>query len=74
MQLQIVTYLVRRGFDPKAADVRQREHAAIVHALEKRDAAALKNALRTHVLTTERAILATLTADNERRERSVRRK
>ena len=74
MQLQIVTYLVRRGFDQKAADIRQREHAAIVRALESRDASALKNALRSHVLTTEQAILATLSADNERRERSLRRK
>lgn len=74
IQLQIVTYLVRRGFDPKAAAARHREHTAIVKALEKRDASALKNALSTHVLTTERAILATLTAESERREKSVRRK
>jgi DNA-binding GntR family transcriptional regulator len=74
IQLQIVTYLVQRGFDPKAADARQREHAAIVKALEKRDAQALKSALRAHVLTTERAILATLTADSERREKTAVRK
>ncbi len=73
IQLQIVTYLVRRGFDPKAADVRQREHAAIVKALEDRDAKALKSALRAHVLTTERAILASLAADDARRQKvSVR--
>jgi DNA-binding GntR family transcriptional regulator len=71
IQLQIVTYLVQRGFDTKAADARQREHAIIVKALEKRDAQGLKNALRTHVLTTERAILATLTADSERREKAT---
>lgn len=72
IQLQIVTYLLRRGFDKKAADARHREHETIVQALEKRDAKTLKNALRTHVLTTERAILATLT-DSEERESALRR-
>lgn len=67
IQLQIVTYLVRRGFDPKAADARQREHVTIVKALESRNAQALKSALRTHVLTTERAILATLIDDEARK-------
>ncbi len=67
IQLQIVTYLVRRGFDTKAADARQREHATIVKALESRNAQTLKSALRTHVLTTERAILATLTDDEARK-------
>jgi DNA-binding GntR family transcriptional regulator len=67
IQLQIVTYLLHRGFDKKAADERQREHEAIVTALEKRDARALKAALRTHVLTTERAILATVTASEKRK-------
>lgn len=73
IQLQIVTYLLRRGFDPKAAAARHREHEIIVKALEKRDAKALKDALRTHVMTTERAILATLT-DSEKRERALRRR
>ncbi|EFI53262.1 MULTISPECIES: GntR family transcriptional regulator [Afipia] len=73
IQLQIVTYLLRRGFDKKAADARHREHETIVKALEKRDAKVLKNALRTHVMTTESAILATLT-DSEKRERTLRRK
>ncbi|MBN8969733.1 MAG: GntR family transcriptional regulator [Rhizobiales bacterium] len=73
IQLQIVTYLLRRGFNKKAADARHREHETIVRALEKRDVKALKNALRTHVMTTERAILATLT-DSENRERTLRRK
>jgi len=71
IQLQIVTYLLQRGFDTKAADARQREHAIIVKALEKKDARALKSALHAHALTTERAILATLTADSERREKAA---
>jgi DNA-binding GntR family transcriptional regulator len=74
IQLQIVTYLVQRGFDSKAADARHREHATIVKALEKRDAQALKHALRTHVMTTERAILAALTADSERRQKAAERR
>jgi DNA-binding GntR family transcriptional regulator len=74
IQLQIVTYLVQRGFDSKAADARHREHATIVKALEKRDAQALKHALRTHVMTTERTILAALTADSERRQRTAERR
>jgi len=74
IQLQIVTYLVQRGFDSKAADARHREHATIVKALEKRDAQALKHALRTHVMTTERAILAALTADSERRQKTAERR
>lgn len=69
IQLQIVSYLVQRGFGTKAADARQREHTTIVKALEKRDAGALKEALRTHVVTTEKAILASLQADQERRGR-----
>lgn len=67
MQVQIVTYLLKRGFDPKAAAIRQKEHVGIVKALEDRNASALKNALRSHALTTERAILATL-SDTENRE------
>jgi DNA-binding GntR family transcriptional regulator len=74
IQLQIVTYLVQRGFDSKAADARHREHATIVKALEKRDAQALKHALRTHVMTTERTILAALTADSERRQKAAERR
>lgn len=73
IQLQIVTYLLRGGFEKKAADVRRREHALIVDALEQRNAKMLKEALRTHVMTTEQAILATLT-DSENRERSLRRR
>ena len=73
IQLQIVTYLLHRGFDKKAADARHREHETILKALEKRDAKALKNALRTHVMTTESPILAALT-DREKWERALRRK
>ncbi|WP_213774597.1 GntR family transcriptional regulator [Bradyrhizobium sp. dw_78] len=66
IQLQIVTYLIRRGFDRTAADARQREHSAIVKALEQRSAKSLRTALRNHVSTTERAILATLSDSGAR--------
>jgi DNA-binding GntR family transcriptional regulator len=70
IQLQIVSYLVQRGFGTKAADARQKEHATIVRALEKRDAGALRAALRAHVITTEQTILASLQAEDERRSNS----
>lgn len=73
IQLQIVTYLVRRGFDPQAAEVRQREHAAIVAALERGDVKGLKAALKSHVTTTERAILAAL-SEADARQTSRRRR
>ena len=65
IQVQIVTYLIKRGFDKKAATDRQREHASIVKALESRSAATLRAALRLHTQTSERAILATLKNDQE---------
>ncbi len=65
MQLQIVTYLMQRGFDPKAAERRQREHGAIVKALVARDAKQLKVALRSHAETTETAILASLPPERQ---------
>lgn len=71
LQLQIVSYLVQRGFGTKAADARQKEHVTIVKALEKRDAEALKQALRKHVITSEQAILASLQADGERRGKAT---
>ena len=75
IQLQIVTYLVQRGFDPKAAERRQREHAAIVKSLAARNGSQLKAALRSHAETTEVAILATLKpagpAAARRRERAA---
>jgi DNA-binding GntR family transcriptional regulator len=58
IQMQVVTYLMERGVNPKEIAVRQKEHVAIVAALEKRDLKALKSALREHILTTERAILS----------------
>lgn len=64
MHLQIVTYLVQRGFDPKAAERRQREHELIARALAARDGHALKRALRAHSETTERVILASLDASS----------
>ncbi|MBX9587676.1 MAG: GntR family transcriptional regulator [Hyphomonadaceae bacterium] len=62
MHLQIVTYLVQRGYDPKAAERRQREHELIARALASRNAKALKTALRDHSETTEQVILASLDA------------
>lgn len=62
IQLQIVTYLLRRGYDPKAAERRQREHVAIVKAIAARDIRQLKAALRSHTETTEIAILNTMKA------------
>lgn len=60
MQVQIVTYLIHRGHDPKAASIRQKEHEQIVKALERRDAAMLKRLLKQHAHATESAILASL--------------
>lgn len=57
LQLQIVTYLIRQGFNKDAAELRQREHEAIVGALEARDAGRLKQLLRTHTATTEATVL-----------------
>jgi DNA-binding GntR family transcriptional regulator len=58
IQMQVVTYLMERGVNPKEVETRQKEHVAIVTALEERSAKALKAALRDHVLTTERALLS----------------
>jgi len=58
IQMQVVTYLMERGVNPKEVETRQKEHTAIVAALEERSAKALKTALRDHVLTTERALLS----------------
>lgn len=60
IQAQIVTYLVRRGFDPKASERRQREHEDILKAMTARNSKSLKAALRAHAQTTEEAILQTL--------------
>lgn len=70
MQLQIVTYLVQRGFDPDAVERRQHEHGAIVKALAARDARQLKAALRSHSETTETAILANMPAERQSRQAS----
>jgi DNA-binding GntR family transcriptional regulator len=58
IQMQVVTYLMERGVNPKEVATRQKEHVAIVAALESRDVKALKTALREHILTTDRAILS----------------
>jgi len=74
MQMQIVTYLVQRGFDPKAAERRQREHSAIVKALAARDAKQLKAALRSHAEATETAILASLPPERQPSGEAVRKR
>jgi DNA-binding GntR family transcriptional regulator len=62
IQAQIVTYLLHRGYDPKAARRRQAEHEEIFAALEERDARQLKQALRSHAETSENLILRSLEA------------
>lgn len=57
IQMQVVAYLMERGVNPKEVETRQREHVAIVTALENKSAKELKSALREHILTTERALL-----------------
>ena len=63
MQLQIVTYLIHRGYDPRAAERRQKEHEAIVRALAARDGKALKACLRSHAETTSKSLLVALAAE-----------
>lgn len=60
IQAQIVTYLVHRGYDAKAAKKRQQEHEDIVAALEARNAKLLKKRLREHAETSESVILRSL--------------
>jgi DNA-binding GntR family transcriptional regulator len=57
LQHQIVTYMMHRGFDPKAAAQRQREHEGIVAALETRNARLLKARLEAHAAASEGVIL-----------------
>ncbi|MER9947204.1 GntR family transcriptional regulator [Mesorhizobium sp. M0047] len=57
IQLHVVSYLAERGPDAEAATARHREHLDILAALVDRDADALKAALKSHIRTTERAIL-----------------
>jgi DNA-binding GntR family transcriptional regulator len=64
IQWQIVTYLAGRGYDPKASERRQREHEQIFNAMTARNGKLLKEALRKHAQTTERAILDTLRASD----------
>ncbi|HTH96672.1 MAG TPA: GntR family transcriptional regulator [Stellaceae bacterium] len=60
LQLQIITYLSHRGYDPIAAARRQNEHEEIAAALIARDAQRLAKAQRDHSATTERSLLAYL--------------
>jgi len=60
MQTQIVTYLIQRGYDLKAAERPQAEHESIIKALVARDGKALKANLRIHAQTTSKAILTSL--------------
>jgi len=65
IQAQIVTYLVHRGYDLKAARRRQAEHEEIVSALEHRDARQLRRILRIHAETSENVILQSLVVVND---------
>ena len=67
LQVQIVSYLIIRGENSAAAEMRQEEHASIVEALERRDAALLRQRLRRHSEVTEKAILETLEANMSKR-------
>jgi DNA-binding GntR family transcriptional regulator len=69
IQLQIVTYLVHRGYDPRASERRQREHEEILKAMTARDSKQLKVALRAHARTTEEAILETIKVSRSPAER-----
>jgi DNA-binding GntR family transcriptional regulator len=66
IQLQIVTYLVRRGVDPKASERRQYEHEEILKAMTARNSKMLKATLTSHAQTTEKAILKTLKFQEDR--------
>ncbi len=76
MQLQIVTYLIHRGVDLRAAAQRQREHENIYKALAARNGKQLRSLLRSHAQGTETSILAMLKVsdtggveENKRRRR-----
>jgi GntR family transcriptional regulator, rspAB operon transcriptional repressor len=60
LQVQIVSYLLVRGENRDAARMRQKEHEAILEALESRDAELLRERLRTHSEVTEQEILSAL--------------
>lgn len=64
LQAQIVIYLYRMetGHKDQAISAKYLEHAAIFHALEKRDADALRRLLREHAATTEESVLKSLRA------------
>jgi DNA-binding GntR family transcriptional regulator len=63
MQVQIVTYLVRRGIDMSAARQRQKEHEDIVAALQAGDGRLLRRLLQEHAAATEAAILRAMPKD-----------
>ena len=62
MQAQIVTYLYHLGVNSNAIGKRQREHAAILKALEARDADRLRALLQDHACATEASVIAALQA------------
>lgn len=70
-QVQIVTYLIHRGYDPAAAERRQREHEEIVESLSVRDPKRLKVALTKHAATTEAAIIKTLSKTDQRGQGAI---
>ena len=57
IQLLVAIYLADRGINSAAAEARHQEHLAIFAALQKRDSAALKTAMRDHIATTQDAVL-----------------
>ena len=73
MQMQIVTYLILRGQDPRAAAQRQRQHDGIYKALAAHNGKLLKSLLRAHAQNTETEILTMLKASAEGGEDTRRR-
>jgi len=65
LQVQIVSYLLLRGDNVDAARLRQKEHEAILEALETRDAELLRQRLRAHSEVTEQEILRALDTSGE---------
>ncbi|PQZ24497.1 GntR family transcriptional regulator [Ochrobactrum vermis] len=69
MQAQIVIYLYHLGSDHGAMDKKYQEHAAILAALEQRDAATLRQLLESHAVATEESVVKSLDALPQSRQR-----
>ena len=65
MHVQIVTYLITRGPDPRADAVRRTDHEAIARAVAARDVNRLKTALRAHAEGTSRIVLRNLSVNTD---------